>query len=171
MGFPRKLKQMTSIVEGIGYAGETTSVTLPNLERKLEAYRGGGMNRPVKIDMGGGDDLNLEHSYGGPILDIVRQFGSPTMTGVQVRFVGSYENDDTGEITTVEIVVRGRHETIDRGEQKPGESGEFKVVTACAYYKEIWNGVTEVEIDIPGMVEIVGGIDLMAAHRSALGMF
>lgn len=170
MGFPRKLKQMIVLVNGVDYAGEATSVTLPKLDRKFEAYRGGGMGRPAKIDMGGGDDLDIEHTYGGPMRDIIRQYGLPSLTGAQIRFVGSYQNDSTGEIDAVEIVVRGRHEEIDRGEQKPGEAGEFKVKTACAYYKEIWNGRTEVEIDIVGMIEIVDGIDRMAEHRAALGL-
>lgn len=169
--FPRKLKQMVVFVDGVGYAGETTSVTLPKLERKFEAYRAGGMNRPVKIDMGGGDDLDVEHSYGGPVREILRQYGLTRLDAAQVRFVGSYENDDTGEITAVEVVMRGRHQEIDRGEQKPGEDTEFKVKTACSYYKESWNGVVEVEIDTLGLVEIVGGVDRMAEHRAALGLF
>lgn len=171
MGLPRKLKVMTTIIDGIGYAGETKTMKLPNLDRKFEAYKGGGMNRPAKLDMGGGDDLDLEHTYGGPLREIIRQYGEASITGVQIRWIGSYENDDTGEITSVEIVVRGRHEEIDRGDQQPGELGDFKVKTACAYYKEIWNGRTEVEIDILANVEIVNGIDMMAAHRAVLGQY
>lgn len=170
MGFPRKLKQMMTFIDGVGYAGEANSVTLPKLTRKFEGYRGGGMGRPVKVDMGGGDDLDLEHSYGGPLRDILRQYGMTELGGVQVRFAGSYENDDTGEIVAVEVVIRGRHEEIDMGEQKPGEDTEFKVKTACVYYKLVWNGVTEIEIDTLGMIEIVGGVDRMAEHRAALGL-
>lgn len=170
MGFPRKLKQMMMFVNSVSYVGETNSVTLPKLDRKFEGYRSGGMNRSAKIDMGGGDDLDVEHTYGGPMRELIRQYGVSTMGGVQLRFAGAYENDDTGEVDSVEIVLRGRHEEIDRGEQKPGEGGEFKVKTACVYYKEIWNGVTEVEIDVLGMVEIVGGVDRLAEYRAALGI-
>lgn len=171
MGFPRKLKQMMMYVEGRGYAGETVSVTLPNLSRKLEAYRGGGMARPVKIDMGGSDDLDVEHSYGGPMRDIIRQYGAAGAAGVQLRFAGTYQDDSDGTIHECEIVLNGRHEEIDRGEQKPGEAGEFKVKTACVYYKETWDGEVDVEIDIINAIEIVGGVDLMAEHRSGLGLF
>lgn len=171
MGMPRKLVTMDTIIDGIGHIGETTSMKLPNLDRKFETHRGGGMGRPVKLDMGGGDDLTLEHSYAGPVREIIRQYGLPTLSGVQCRWVGSYENDDTGEITVVEVVAQGRHQEIDRGDQKPGELGEFKVKTECVYYKETWNGVVEVEIDILGNIEIIGGVDRMAAHRAALGQF
>ncbi|HEY0624663.1 phage major tail tube protein [Sphingomonas sp.] len=171
MGLPRVLKVMTTVIDGIGYVGETKTMKLPNLDRKLESWRGGGMDRPVKLDLGGGDDFDIEHSYGGPIREVIRQYGLPTLTGVQIRWVGSFQNDDTGELTTIEIVVRGRHEEIDRGDQQSGEMGEFKVKTACAYYKEIWNGRTEVEIDILGGICIVDGVDIMAAHRAAIGQF
>lgn len=170
MSFPRKLKQMMVFIDGVGYAADTESVTLPKLERKLEKWRGGALNRPAPIDLGGGDDLTVEHSYGGPIREIIRQYGLPSMSGVQIRFAGSYQDDSTGQIHSCEITLRGRHREIDRGEQKPGESGSFKVISDCVYYKEEWDGVTDVEIDILGMVEIVGGVDLMAGHRDALGL-
>lgn len=170
MAFPRKLKQMMMFIDGVGYTADTESITLPKLDRKLEKYRGGSLSRGLPIDLGGGDDLKVEHTYGGPIRAIIRQYGLPNMSGVQIRFVGSYQDDSTGEFFTCEITMRGRHQEIDRGEQKPGESGSFKVATECVYYKEEWDGVTDVEIDILGMIEIVGGVDLMAPHRAAFGL-
>lgn len=171
MGMPRKLVTMASIIEGVGYVGETKSMKLPNLDRKFETHRGGGMSRPVKLDMGGGDDLTLEHTYAGPIREIIGQYGLPTLSGVQMRWVGSYENDDTGEITVVEVVAQGRHQEIDRGEQKPGELGDFKVKTECVYYKETWDGRRTVLIDVLAGIEEINGVDRMAAHRAALGQF
>lgn len=168
MGLPRKLKQMMLFVNGV-WVAENVAMTLPKLTRQFEEYRGGGMNRPVMIDMGG-EALEAEWTCGGFVREVLRQYGAPTVNGVQLRFVASLQNDDTGEITAVEVVMRGRHQEIDRGESKPGEDTEMKVKTACAYYKESWNGRTEVEIDVLGMVERVGGIDQMAGHRAALGM-
>ena len=170
MSFPRKLKQMMIFVDGVGYAADTESVTLPKLERKLEKWRGGGLGRPANIDLGGGDDLTVEHSYGGPVRALIRQFGAPGMSDVQIRFAGSYQDDSTGQIHSCIITLRGRHQEIDRGEQKVGEAGSFKVKSECVYYKEEWDGVTDVEIDVLGQIEIVGGVDLMAGHRDALGL-
>jgi uncharacterized protein len=171
MGLPRKLKQMMMYVDGIGYAAETTSVTLPKLGRKFEAYRGGAMDSAVKIDLGGLDDLDLEHSYGGPVRALLRQYGVTTVGGLGLRFVGAFQNDDSGTTDSIEVAVRGRHEELDMGESKPGESGEFKVKTACSYYKLLWNGATEIEIDKLNNVLIVGGIDRLAEIRAALGQF
>jgi len=168
MALPRKLKNLNLFNEGQSYLGEVASVTLPKLTRKLEGWRGGGMDGAVKIDMGAGDDLDLEFTTGGPMRDVLRQFGVTRAAGVFLRFAGAWQNDGTGAVDTVEVTVRGRHEEIDFGESKPGESGEFKVKSALAYYRLDWNGVTEVEIDTINGVFIVGGVDRNAEIMAAI---
>lgn len=169
MSIAPKLKQMMMFNDGDAFIGETVSVTPPKLVRKLEDYRAGGMSRPVKVDMGG-EPLEMEAVYGGPMRAVLRQYGQLNLSGVQQRFVGSFIDDDTGQPVVIEIVTRGRHEEIDMGEMKPGEDSEFKVKSQLVYFKLSWNGVVEIEIDVLGMVEIVGGVDLMAPHRAALGL-
>lgn len=169
MAFPSKLKQTMMFNDGEAFIGETVSITPPKLVRKFEDYRAGGMSRAVKVDMGG-EALEMEATYGGPMRQILRQHGMLNISGVQQRFVGSFQNDDTGDVDVVEIVTRGRHEEIDMGEWKPGEDTEFKVKSQLSYFKLTWNDVVEVEIDVLGMIEVVGGVDLMAAHRGALGL-
>lgn len=169
MGLPRILKHQMLFHNGNNFAGEVPSVTLPKLTRKLEGYRAGGMDSAVKVDMGGGDDLDLEFTAGGFLLDVMRSYGG-TLTGTLVRFVGSYQSDDSGQIDQVEVVARGRYEEIDMGEGKPGDKNEPKHKIACAYYKLVVNGVTEVEIEPLAMKLIVGGVDRLAEHRTALGI-
>ncbi|WP_294266419.1 phage major tail tube protein [uncultured Sphingomonas sp.] len=168
MAFPSKLKQMALYNEGVWLA-ETVSITVPKLTRKLEEVRTGGMNRPIKVDMGG-EALEMEATYGGPVRAVLEQAGQLNLAGIQQRFVGSFQNDDTGAIDQVEIVVRGRHEEIDMGDWKPGDDSEFKVKSALSYYKLLWNGVRVIESDPLGMVEFMGGVDMMAGHRRALGL-
>ncbi|MDB5690275.1 MAG: phage tail protein [Sphingomonas bacterium] len=170
MGLPRKLKDLMLFNDGAAYVGEVGSLTLPKLTRKLEGWRGGGMDSEIKIDMGG-EAMDAEWSMGGPMRDVLRQYGATDASAVLLRFVGAYQNDDTGDVDRIEVVLRGRHEEIDMGEWKPGEGGEFKVKTSVAYYKLVWNGVTEIEIDVLGMVFMVGGIDRRAAIREALGIY
>ena len=43
MALPKKLKMMNLFNEGNSYLGQTGEVTLPKLGRKLEAWRGGGI--------------------------------------------------------------------------------------------------------------------------------
>ncbi len=168
-GLPRKRKNMNLFNEGLSYLGEVASVTLPVLTRATEPWRGGGMNAPVKADMGM-EGLEMEWTIGGLDNTALRQWGVTSVDGVLLRFAGAYQRETTGAVDAVEVVVRGRHEEIDMGEQKPGEDTEQKVKTAVAYYKLTMNGFVEIEIDILNMIERVGGVDRLAAQRAAIGV-
>lgn len=171
MALPRKLKNMNLFNDGNSYLGVSRAVTLPPLARKMESYRGGGMNGPVKVDLGMSDDgIQLEWTLGGFDLTVLRQFGITTADGVLLRWAGAYQRDDTGEVDAVEIVVRGRHEEINQGDAEAGEDTEVSIVTTCSYYKQIVNGNVELEIDLLNMVEIVNGVDRLAAQRAAIGL-
>lgn len=171
MALPRKLKNMNLFNDGNSYTGQSKTVTLPKLGRKMESYRGGGMNGPVKLDFGMSDDgIQIEWTLGGLDLIVVRQYGIPKVDGVLLRWAGAYQRDDTAEVDAVEVVVRGRHEEIDMGDAEPGEDTEHKIVSTCSYYKLTVNGVQEIEIDLLNMVEIVGGEDRMAQQRAAIGL-
>lgn len=171
MALPRKLKNMNLFNDGNSYLGLSKNVTLPVLGRKMEGYRGGGMNGPVKIDYGMSDDgIQLEWTLGGLDVIVLRQYGIPRADGVLLRWAGAYQQDDTAEVVAVEVVVRGRHEEIDMGEAEPGEDTEHSITTTCSYYKLTVNGVTEIEIDILNMVEMAGGVDRLAQQRAAIGL-
>ncbi|MBQ0714190.1 MAG: phage major tail tube protein [Paraperlucidibaca sp.] len=171
MAMPSKLKNMNLFNDGNSYLGVSKAVTLPKLSRKMEAYRGGGMNGPAKVDMGMGDDgIVLEWTLGGIDMTAVRQYASAELGGVGMRFAGAYQRDDDGTVDAVEIVVRGRHEEIDMGEAKPGEDTEHKIKTNCSYYKLTVAGRVEVEIDVLNFIEIVNGVDRLAEHRRAIGL-
>lgn len=168
MGLPRILKDMMIFNAGQAYVGDALSFTPPKLVRKLEEHRGGGMDGPVKVDMGG-EALECEIETAGPKRDILSQFGG-TINSVGLRLVGVFENDETGGLDTVEFTVRGRHEEIDLGNFVPGTKNENKAKLALTYLKVDWNGVTVIEVDRLNGVEIIGGVDRLADRRAALGL-
>lgn len=171
MAMPRKLKHMNLFNEGESYMGVASTVILPKLTRKLEAWRGAGMDGIAKVDMGMGDDgLQLEWTLGGVDLTVIKQYGAVSANGIGLRFAGSYQQDDTGDTVPVEVVVRGRHEEIDMGEAKPGEDTEHKIITACTYYKLTVDGEELIEIDTMAMIFVVDGKDLMEEHRRNIGL-
>lgn len=169
MALPRKLKQMNLFVDGNSYHGQATEITVPKLAIKAEAYRAGGMLGEVDIDLGL-EKLEIEHKYGGIMPEIFRQFGEVKIDGVLLRFAGSYQRDDTGDIEPVEVVVRGRHAEIDPGNAKMGDDTEHTVKSSLTYYKLTVNGEDIIEIDMVNMVYIVNGNDRMAEHRAAIGL-
>ncbi|MET1080302.1 MAG: phage major tail tube protein [Pseudomonas sp.] len=169
MALPRKLKNMNMFDDGESFHGQVASVTVPKLVRKMEEWRGGGMNVPIKIDQGM-EVLSCEWTCGGFMRTVMEQFGLAKHDGVGLRFAGAYQREDSDSVDAIEIVMRGRHEEIDQGEAKPGEETEFKVVSTVSYYKLIMNGTTLIEIDAVGMVEMVNGVDRLAAQRRAIGL-
>ena len=168
MALPRKLKNLNLFNDGVTYIGQLGEVTLPKLTRKMEEWRGGGMNAPIKMDQGM-EALEIEAVCGGLMRDVFLQYGIARHDGVMLRFAGAYQRDDTGRVDAVEVVVRGRHEEIDPGKAKAGDDTEFKFKTAASYYKLMVNGETLVEIDVANMVEIVGGVDRLLEQRIAIG--
>lgn len=171
MALPRKLKNFNLFMNGANYVGVAEELTLPKITRKLEAYRGGGMNGSVQIDMGLDDGaLDSEFTLGGADIDVYRQWGSSTIDAVQLRLCGAYQRDDTGETLAVEVVLRGRYSEIDGGNWKSGDNTQTKVTVKPTYYKLVMDGQEIIEIDIVNMVEKVDGKDLLQAQRDALGL-
>jgi len=171
MALPKKLKHLNLFNDGNSYLGVAKSLTLPTLSRKLEAYRGGGMEGPVKVDLGHSDDgLQIEWTLGGWDLIAMRQFAAVRVDGVQLRFAASVQRDDTGEVSAVEIVMRGRHEEVDFGDAEPGEDTEHKITTALTYYKLTVDSEEIVEIDLLNFIYVVDGKDRLEDHRKALGI-
>ncbi len=171
MALPKKLKLSNLYNEGNSYLGQTGEVTLPKLGRKLENWRGGGMNGNIKWDAGLADDINeMTWKLGGIDKLILQQWGAASVSAFGLRFAGSFQRDDTGETSAVEVVVRGRHEEIDLGNYKPGDDTETTVKTIWSYYKLTIDGEKIIEIDIPGGIEIVNGVDLQEKHRQNIGL-
>ncbi|WP_159977797.1 MULTISPECIES: phage major tail tube protein [unclassified Novosphingobium] len=170
MAMPRTLKDQMMFNEGLAYQGDAKTVGLPTLTRKTEGYRGAGMSGEVSMDMGM-EAMEISFTCGGPMRQVLRQWGTPTVDGVYIRFAGNYQSDDTADIDHIEVIVRGRFTEIEMGDQEVGEASEFKTTMAVAYYKLIWNGRTEIEIDPLNMIEVVNGIDLLAERRALLGIY
>ncbi|WP_038343011.1 phage major tail tube protein [Acinetobacter sp. A47] len=170
MALPKKLKMMDLFNEGNSYLGQTGEVTLPKLGRKLEEWRGGGMNGNVKWDAGLADDMTeFTFKLGGLDPLVISQYGAATVSAIGLRFAGSYQRDDTGETSALEMVVRGRFEEIDFGNSKAGDDTEQTMKFIWSYYKLTIDGKVLVEIDIPLGIEMVNGVDRNAQHRKNIG--
>ncbi|CAE1142825.1 phage major tail tube protein [Serratia sp. Tan611] len=169
MALPKKLKYLNLFNDGFNYMGVVSSLTLPKLTRKLEKYRGGGMNGAASVDFGLDDDaLVVEWTMGGIDELVLKQWGQ--VDAVPLRFTGSFQRDDSGDVSALEVVMRGRHKEIDSGDFKQGEDTETKVSTDCTYFKLSIDGKELIEIDTVNMIEKVDGVDRLAAHRKAIGL-
>ena len=168
MPLPRKLKLMNFLADGNSYRGQVTEITQPKLAMKLEEYRAGGMIGPVKVNLGV-EGLEAQFKMGGYMTELIKEFGGK-IDGTALRFAGAYQQDDTEEVVSIELVMRGRFGEIDNGTSKSGDDTEQSYTVPLTYYKIIENGKDLVEIDLINSVFIVGGVDRLAEHRAAIGI-
>ena len=92
MGLPRKIKNFATFVDGISYLGEMPEVALPKLARKMDDYRSGGMNAPVKADFGM-EGMEAELTAAGYMKDLFTKWGALRHDAVLLRFAGALQSD------------------------------------------------------------------------------
>lgn len=169
MGMPSTLKNFNVFREGVSFMGVASEVALPKLARKTDKLRSGGMNGEVSVDLGQ-EAMEIEVTFAGHVAEVYKSYANAKADGVLLRFAGAYQNDQTGNVDAVEVVVRGRSVEVDPGKAKAGDKTELKEKLALTYYKLISNGTVLVEIDLLNFIENVAGTDMLAAQRQALGM-
>lgn len=169
MALPNSLKNFNAFNNGISFMGQIEELKLPKLARKMDSFRGGGMDGSIKMDMGQ-EPLEIEQVCSGFVVEAYKSYGCTKADGVMIRFAGAYQREDTGIVQAVEIVVRGRHEEIDGGDAKVGDKGKTVIKSALTYYKLTVDGKETIEIDIPGFIFKVDGNDMLEAQRKAIGL-
>jgi len=169
MGMPSKLKLFNLFSDGISYMGEVPEVTLPKLSRKMEEYRAGSMSGPVSVDLGN-EAISIEWTAGGIIVDALKKYGAKKHNSVQLRFAGGYQNDDTGVVDAVEVVVRGRYKEVDMGSAKAGDDTNQKYTMPCSYYKLTINNEVIYEFDFVAGVENIAGVSQNSDLLKAIGL-
>jgi uncharacterized protein len=169
MALPSKLKNFNVFADGVSFVGQVPEVELPKLSRKMEEFRGGGMNGPVEIDLGT-EKLEMGLTMGGFVAGMFKAWGAAKHDAVAVRFAGAYQRDDTGDVDAIEVYVRGRYKEIEPGNAKAGDNADQKGTMSLSYYRLVANGETLIEIDLVNFIENVGGVDRLAQQRRAIGI-
>ena len=165
---PRHLKNFNLFVNGVGYAGKVTGVTLPTIKIKTEDHRAGGMDAPVGIDMG------MEKLAGKFTLSdydpaTAKLLGALTAnTPIVMR--GAIQAQ--GEAAALPVVVKMTAALTSRevGELKSGDVVPVNFEYECNAYTEIIAGETVIDIDVVNMKRVINGVDQMQSIRTALGM-
>jgi uncharacterized protein len=170
MSLPRVLKNFNHFQDGIGWTGETNSVTLSKLTRKMEPVINGGMAVPVKVDLGM-DELQVTITTNGYRLDALSSFGATTVDAVGQRFMGAYQNDATGSMDALEVYMLGRYSEIDPGDAKAQTVTEYKYTFEPSVYRISINGREVIFIDALANIVRINGVDIKAAERNAIGQW
>lgn len=168
MALENILRNFNLFIDGRGYAGQCEEVSVPKLTLKTEEFRNGGMDSPIKIELG----LEvLECSFTLTKYDpnVLKLFGLAPGNSKPLTFRGSVIGED-GVETAVVIQVQGVITEIDQGSWKAGDKSTLKGSVACKYYKHTIGGVVIHEIDVVNMIRKINGVDQLAVTRANIGM-
>ncbi|EDW2791958.1 phage major tail tube protein [Salmonella enterica] len=170
MALPGKLKFFNVFFDNTEYWGQCPELTLPKLTQKVENYRAGGMPGSVAVNLGFDDGaLDVDVTMGGLIINLLKKFGTTTADGMQFRYSGSYQAEDSDTPDAIDVYLRGRFNEVDMGSAKAGDDTSHKYTLKSTYYKLVVNDETIMEIDMINMIFTVDGVDVLAAHRKAIG--
>lgn len=165
---PKTLRNFSIYIDTLGYAGKVTEMTLPTLTVKAEEYRAGGMDVPVKIDMGM-EALEAEFTlaeYDPRVLKLMALYEQDT-TNLTVR--GALQDNGSADAVAVKVVMTGSFTSFDPGSMVSGEMTEANFTFAARYYKLSIGNEDLIEIDIINLKRIVNGTDQLASVRTAIG--
>lgn len=165
---PEMLTNCVMFVDGVSFSGDVPSMTLPKLSIKTEEYRGGGMSGPVDLPTGL-EKLEAAFTTNGVRKEALKFFGLADQTACNLVFRGSFKGQK-GTVKSVTVTLRGSLKEVDMGDWKPGDKAEIKHAVAVTYYKLEIDGRVMYEIDFANMVQVIDGVDQLAAERSALGL-
>ncbi|WLG26008.1 phage major tail tube protein [Pseudomonas lurida] len=165
---PEMLTNCVMFCDGVSFSGDVPSMTLPKLAIKSEEYRGGGMSGPVDLPTGL-EKLEAAFTTNGVRKEALKFFGLADQTACNLVFRGSFKGQK-GTVKAVTVTLRGSLKEVDMGDWKPGDKAEIKHAVAVTYYKLEIDGRVMFEIDFANMVQVINGVDQLAAERSALGL-
>lgn len=167
--FPTVLKNMNLYVDGRGYAGAIEELILPKLTLQTEEFRGGGMDAPVKIDMGM-EHLEASFTLKGFDRSLLRFFGLGSGKAVVVTVRGGMYSQEHGTEFPVVVQLRGMMTELDFGTWKVTESSTIKATVSLRYYRLNVDGEEIHEIDINNMLRKIDGVDQLAETRKNIGL-
>ncbi|MES2231805.1 MAG: phage major tail tube protein [Pseudomonadota bacterium] len=165
---PEMLTNCVMFLDGVSFSGDVPSMTLPKLATKSEEYRGGGMSGPVDLPTGL-EKLEAAWTTNGVRKESLKFFGLADQTACNAVFRGSFKGQK-GTVKAVTVTLRGSLKEVDMGDWRPGDKAEVKHAMAVTYYKLEIDGRVMYEIDFANMVQVINGVDQLAAERSALGL-
>ncbi|GAB7533650.1 phage major tail tube protein [Pseudomonas sp. 3A(2025)] len=165
---PEILFNTNLIIDGVSMAGDVPQLTLPKISVKAEAYRAGGMDAEIDVDMGL-QKLESSFSTNGMRREALKFVGLADQTAFNGSFRGAFK-DQKGGWKGVVATLRGMAREVDNGDWKPGEKAEIKFALSVSYYKLEIDDRLIYEIDPVNGVRVIDGVDQLSRMRTILGI-
>jgi uncharacterized protein len=162
------LKQYNLFVDGVGYAGQTQELQLPNLSILEEDFRAGGMDAPIGIDLGM-EKLEMSFTLPGSSVHVLSRFGLASGSQTKLTARGSLESFGGG-ITAVVAAMAGKIKSVEPAAWQGGQISAWAYTVSLSYYRYEQAGQVIHEIDVLNMKRVINGVDQLAQHRANIGL-
>ena len=87
---PEVLSNCAGFIDGVSFAGEVPTLTLPKLTKKTDDYQGGGMSAPIEMGMGL-EKLEAAFTTNGVRRESLKYFGLADQTACNAVFRAAYK--------------------------------------------------------------------------------
>ena len=168
MALPRTLKNFTLQVDGKGFAGRITELTLPTLTVTTEDFRAGGMDTPAQIDTGM-EALEASFTLAEYDPEVLQLFGLTIQNAVRLVARGALQRNGEAAVP-ITVTMNGHVKEFDPGSWSAGEMTEASFTCGLRYYRLDIDGSTIHEVDVEGMERKINGVDQLATIRTAMGI-
>lgn len=166
---PRTLRNFSLFVDGTGYAGKVTEMTLPTLGISTEEYRAGGLDAPIAIDMGM-EALTSSFTLAEYDPEVLKLFGLYDQNAVDLTVRGALQRNGDQDAVALVVNLTGSISQFDPGSLEAGAMTEASFEMQVRYYKlSIANEILQ-EIDVENMKRIINGTDQLESLRTAMGI-
>ena len=164
----KRVKAFNPWINRVIARGFTTEITVPELARKMEAYRSDAMSAEVDVDYGL-EKLTCSQVLEGADTQLITSMGVCLNEAPHFRFLVSVEGEDCAT-DSHEYILRGRINKMTQDPFKSGDKSQVKVEITLHRYTFSVNGIEHIHIEPMETIERYMGVDRLAAWRKALGM-
>jgi len=162
------LKNFNIFIDGIGYAGNAESFTPPTLTMATEEFKAAGMIAPLDVETGMLEKLEASFTLTKQAPEVESRLGN-SVKPVSITARGAVQDFD-GNVKECVIKLTGKIKSIEPGEWTPGAGVKPKFTMSVYYYHKTVAGTPVHIVDVKNMVAVIGGVDVFADIRSALGI-
>lgn len=166
-----KLRDANVYVNGTSTHGQSTEITLPNIQASKSEYKALGMAGTLKL-FNGFDALEATIKWSSPNNDVKIACADPRkVVDLMIRSTRDvYVNGDLTEEQPVIYFVKGTCNNYGLGTLKAKDDTETETKIDLTYVKEVVNGQELVELDIANNIFRINGEDMLAQYRQNLGL-
>ena len=162
------LRKFICYVDGFGKLGEGENMKLPVMEVTTEDFRGGGMDTPIRIDLGT-TPLVMEFKLTSFDPQVYTKWGLYPGQEMQYTVRGSLAHQEGVPFAAI-AGCRGNLHKVEADNFEPGRKIQHTFTVNLTYYKLTIGEQPIYEIDIINGRRLVNGVDQLRPDHIALGL-